>query len=448
MKNLFITLITLLSFNLVDGANYYTRNNGTMNAASSWRGNSKPSGWNSADKWSGSPNDTVFVRNEMMAPSYAVNGPSMVFVIMSGGILDVSGNMSMNNSTLIIQDGGTLNTGGTFTTSNTSGSDIVISGTMNVNGDLSQIAGTWDIAKSGSLNVGGDFNNNTGSTTFNAAGAVSVLGNVSFHDGNFNIEETGSFYSEGTNVTVGHANIVNDGYMGFLNASTISTWSGNWDCDGNGGLGSVAFGENVNCATICNGGGSGSCSANADVSPTPPLPVKWLDVQVVNVNGTVTVEWSTASEENNNYFVVEKSLDGQSWIPVEMVEGAGNSSEQLYYNVVDVETVNELTYYRVMQVDYDGAYDYSKIVVYVPGEVSYHQGLYPNPNAGEFYIDLGDEELKSITINNIQGNSIVFDKEQLDNLIKLQVVDNTPDGLYTVITVTDKGVTQRNFVKK
>lgn len=448
MKTILITLSLLLGLNVTYATNYYTVNNGAMNSASKWRGNIKPSGWNSADKWSGSPNDTVFVRNEMTAPSYAVNGPSMVFVIMSGASLDVTGNMSMNNSTLIIQDGGTLDAGGNFTTSNTSGSDIIISGTMNVTGDLSQIAGTWNITETGSLNVGGNFNNNTGSMNFNTAGAVSVLGDVSFHDGNFNIGETGSFYSEGASVTVGHATIINEGYMGFSDANTVTTWSGTWDCDGTGGLGSVAFGENVNCATICNGGGSSSCSSNVPVSPAPPLPVTWLDVQVMYVDNVIAIEWSTASEENNDYFVVEKSLDGKLWVPVATVEGAGNSSETHDYYAIDFEEVKELTYYRIMQVDYDGKYEYSKVVVYIPELVTYNQGLYPNPNQGEFYIDLGDDELISFSINNIQGNPIAFDKVQAGNLLNIKIANTIPDGFYSVITVTEKGVSQKNFVKK
>ena len=141
-------------------------------------------------------------------------------------------------------------------------------------------------------------------------------------------------------------------------------------------------------------------------------------------------------------------MDGESWYPVEVVSGAGNSTEQLYYNVQDYETTTELTYYRIMQVDYDGAYDYSKIVVYIPGEVTYNQGLYPNPNIGEFYIDLGEEELKSISITNIQGKSIGFYTKQMDNIINVQLESNIPNGFYSVITITNKGVTQRNFVKK
>ncbi len=446
MKTTLTFLSLLLSLNVLFAANYYTISDGAMNSTSKWRGNNKPSGWNSADKWSGSPKDTVFVRNEMTAPSYAVNGPSIVLVIEAGGLLDVKGNMSMNNSTLIIKDGGTLNASGGFTTSNTSGSDIVISGSMNVADNLSQIAGKWEVTETGFLNVGGDFNNNTGAMSFNNAGAVAVLGDVSFHDGDFNIAKTGSFYSEGTSVTVGHANIVNEGYMGFLKATSINTWSGTWDCDGTSGLGSVAFGETVNCATICNGGGSESCGSNVSVSPA--LPVTWLDVIAIDIDGEVVIEWSTASEENNDYFIVEKSLDGETWIPVNAVEGAGNSSEPLYYSSVDFETVNELTYYRIMQVDYDGQYEYSKIVVYIPTSTDYNVGLYPNPNIGAFYIDLGEDQLKAISILNIQGNSIDFEMEQVNNLVKIKLQNTVPEGFYSVVTVTNKGVAQNNFVKK
>lgn len=102
---------------------------------------------------------------------------------------------------------------------------------------------------------------------------------------------------------------------------------------------------------------------NVEVYYTEPegLPVSMINFSGVNENGRVILEWATASETNNDYFVVEKSEDGILFSGISYVEGAGNSNEIISYSFTDEDPYNT-TFYRLKQTDYDGDYEYSQII--------------------------------------------------------------------------------------
>lgn len=86
-----------------------------------------------------------------------------------------------------------------------------------------------------------------------------------------------------------------------------------------------------------------------------PLPIELMAFTAVpyTTNSVKTI-WQTASEQNNNYFVIEKSSNGHDWKQVGIVNGAGNSNEILNYNLIDYSPYPGLSYYRLTQVDFDG----------------------------------------------------------------------------------------------
>lgn len=85
------------------------------------------------------------------------------------------------------------------------------------------------------------------------------------------------------------------------------------------------------------------------------LPVELL---YFRVNGDV-LEWATASEENNSHFEVERSVDGRDFLAIGKVEGNGTTSERNEYKY---NIPQGAAYYRLKQVDFDGAYEYSDVV--------------------------------------------------------------------------------------
>lgn len=93
-----------------------------------------------------------------------------------------------------------------------------------------------------------------------------------------------------------------------------------------------------------------------------PLPVELTSFDGTCVDSRVELKWSTATETNNSHFEVEKSNDGATWSMIGVVNGSGNSQETVQYSFVDGEPSGTTAYYRLKQVDNDGAVNYTNVV--------------------------------------------------------------------------------------
>jgi len=92
------------------------------------------------------------------------------------------------------------------------------------------------------------------------------------------------------------------------------------------------------------------------------LPVELTNFQAQSKGADVLLEWQTASETNNLGFEIENSIDGETWNYLEFIRGAGNESIQQSYRYIDEDPENGTNYYRLKQNDFDGIFDYSKVV--------------------------------------------------------------------------------------
>jgi hypothetical protein len=88
-----------------------------------------------------------------------------------------------------------------------------------------------------------------------------------------------------------------------------------------------------------------------------PLPIELLSMEAKCDRGLMTINWSTASETNNDFFLLERSDDGISWEPVKTIPGAGNSSTIRNYSVNDLSPYDGTTYYQLTQFDFNGDYE-------------------------------------------------------------------------------------------
>jgi hypothetical protein len=76
----------------------------------------------------------------------------------------------------------------------------------------------------------------------------------------------------------------------------------------------------------------------------------------------VKLDWATASELHNDYFTVERSMDGLNWENIIQIAGAGTSTNRNDYSEVDTRPIEGLSYYRLKQTDFDGQFTYSHAV--------------------------------------------------------------------------------------
>lgn len=115
---------------------------------------------------------------------------------------------------------------------------------------------------------------------------------------------------------------------------------------------------------------SGTNTANAPalgidavlITPTVALPVTLLSFEAEKLAKKVQLQWNTATEINNEKFIVERSSNGKDFSYLTEVKGAGNSKEINNYTVVDERPLAGTSYYRLTQIDYDGKSEVFELV--------------------------------------------------------------------------------------
>ncbi len=137
-----------------------------------------------------------------------------------------------------------------------------------------------------------------------------------------------------------------------------------------------------------------------DLCGVTTLPIHLLSFTAKAVGHDVLLEWSTATEQNNDHYTIEKSRDGQSFEEVVRVNGAGNSVSTQSYDAVDHHPYTGESYYRLKQTDTDGAYTYSDLVP-VTVDAPVELVVWPNPIGNGQVLslppDAGGYELRDVT---------------------------------------------------
>ncbi len=145
--------------------------------------------------------------------------------------------------------------------------------------------------------------------------------------------------------------------------------------------------------SISSAGATGSVTSNVITTFSPitfgslsvalnPLPIELVDFRAQAINDAVHLTWETASELNNDFFTVERSLTGETFSSVGQVNGSGTTNQGRIYSLIDLSPVQGTSYYRLKQTDFDGTFTYSKVI-----SVAYEGSLfsvYPNPSAGDY----------------------------------------------------------------
>lgn len=98
------------------------------------------------------------------------------------------------------------------------------------------------------------------------------------------------------------------------------------------------------------------------------------------------LEWSTASESNNAWFIVERAPDGQSWNEIARVPGAGNGRQLSQYTYADETWPGGLQYFRLSQMDANGTAETFDVLPLECDGNSTDILIFPNPNTGRFSI--------------------------------------------------------------
>lgn len=183
------------------------------------------------------------------------------------------------------------------------------------------------------------------------------------------------------------------------------------------------------------------------------LPITLIDFTAKVSGSVVQLDWSTASETNNEYFTIERSSEGSSFHPVLTVDGAGNSSGVIDYQAIDPFPMNGRTYYRLKQTDFNGQFEYSKLVAVdfhgMQGEHDFALVKNPVQNGETVYLEFSESlSAQPITVQMINGSGRV--EQQLDQVVdstlEMQLSSPKKSGLYIIQVISSQGRISKKLI--
>jgi len=185
------------------------------------------------------------------------------------------------------------------------------------------------------------------------------------------------------------------------------------------------------------------------------LPVTLADLSVENIdNQKVNVIWKTATEQNSDRFIIERSADVINWGILGSVSAAGYSNADLSYSYIDYTPLPGNNYYRLNQVDYDGRSTYygpvstniliSELIV---------GNILPNPIEDVAMIDIrtpSDANIK-LEVIDVTGNLVVEKSKNIiagSNTVQIDL-KHLSKGIYFLKTYADNNVADiQRLIKK
>ncbi|MTI21462.1 T9SS type A sorting domain-containing protein, partial [Fulvivirga sp. RKSG066] len=181
---------------------------------------------------------------------------------------------------------------------------------------------------------------------------------------------------------------------------------------------------------------------------TNPLPVELLNFEGFVKDEVVSLNWSTASEVNNERFDIQRSVDGVNFETIAAIAGKGDSQKLINYDYTDINPIFGTSYYRLQQVDFDGDINHSPIIS-VNFEIA-EINIHPNPVDEETFrvqLKVGSQGVVKTSIISpdgkvIQSKSFEFEPSSFQE-IKMST-EYIPSGIYLLKVNMDNAT----FIKR
>jgi hypothetical protein len=181
-----------------------------------------------------------------------------------------------------------------------------------------------------------------------------------------------------------------------------------------------------------------------------PVDLVYFEAKAID-NQQALLHWQTASELNNNYFDVERSYDAIHWEWVGKVVGNGTTTQFSDYSFVDktIAKSQQTAYYRLNQIDYDGANEYTDIrsVRFTVKPNTFEIAAYPNPFNQEVTIRIRTTELYSIEVTDING-LVMLNIENEDKGTHSLDLSTWASGVYIVNVTSTQGTKHLKVMKQ
>ena len=169
---------------------------------------------------------------------------------------------------------------------------------------------------------------------------------------------------------------------------------------------------------------------------TTPLPIELMEFVGICGGNSIKLNWSTATETNNDYFTIERSSDGVNFNILGTVAGAGNSNQTQNYSFTDQTLYNEISYYRLKQTDFNGQFEYTKIITVSCGDAKLKDvKIYPNPATDEVTMEITGN-MESVNFEIINSTGEVIYKGNFNEKMTLQT-SSFAAGIYVIKFAND-----------
>lgn len=324
--------------------------------------------------------------------------------------------------------------------------------------DNDQTNGSDDIIITHHITLTDDLTVKSGTNiTITGCDTLHVTGNVAFNNGSaITVEPCAVLIIDGnltnnnnsTDVQINGKIIIGGNYDGGTGSELTGT--GEMEIDGTVTTdgGATVFGSETDCTVDCD-------NSNADPLGDDPLPVTLLWFNGAYEDDELIVRWATASEINNQYFIVERMGVNNEWFEVERVVGNGNTNKVMMYQITDYTADFGYNYYRLTQVDYDGNSEVFKIIsILKPYDLQVKDlNVYPNPTTSSEDVSIEltgfrGEEILIVVMNTLQ--QIFFEKAVVvkDENIVIVMDSKLPAGTYLVIGSEKQELYRRKLIIK
>lgn len=234
-------------------------------------------------------------------------------------------------------------------------------------------------------------------------------------------------------------------FLGFMPITT--------DATGNAAFSDTLMGVNVPVGAVVTSTATDTLNNNSSEFSAcivaGVLPLHLIDFMATIKGKNIELHWITASEQNTNYFGIERSEDGRIFNEQGQVPASGNSTEQKNYAFIDQQPLRGMNIYRLRMVDLDGSFTYSKIVIIKLDTLLNTLLVFPNPAATELTIQLFGRGALQLKIADANGRILKEEVVQLSgNASKSLDIRNLPKGVYILSLQTSNEIQYRKFIKQ
>ncbi len=185
------------------------------------------------------------------------------------------------------------------------------------------------------------------------------------------------------------------------------------------------------------------------IAPASVLPVELLSFTGRKVDRVVKLDWTTVTEQNNEGFEILKSSDGRDWDIIGWVDGNGTATQTIDYTFIDKFPFIGENYYRLKQIDHDGQFEFSNIIIVnnIGGKAAIN--VLPNPTPGPFSVAVENPKNEKMKISLFDSaGQIIYESGLIENeMMWRKDFDLMPKEMYFIsVQIGEEILTEKILV--